>query len=58
MWGAPIIREVGWNMAGIANSAMSWRRLADVVAAAIVIAVAFALALPFFLILALLLGGN
>jgi hypothetical protein len=38
---------------------MSWRRLADVVVAAIVIAVAFALALPFFLILAtLILGGN
>jgi hypothetical protein len=38
---------------------MSWRRLADLVAAAIVIAVAFALALPFFLTLAaLFLGGN
>jgi hypothetical protein len=38
---------------------MSWRRLADVVAAAIVIAVAFVLALPFFLTLAtLFLGGN
>jgi hypothetical protein len=55
---APIIREVGWNTAGIVNSAMSWRSLTDVVAAAIVIAVAFSLALPFFLILALFLGAN
>jgi hypothetical protein len=38
---------------------MSWHRIADVVAAAIVIAVAFALALPFFLTFAtLFLGGN
>jgi hypothetical protein len=38
---------------------MSWLRLADVVGAAIVIAVAFVLALPFFLTLAMLfLGGN
>jgi hypothetical protein len=38
---------------------MSWHRLSDMLAAAIVIAVAFALALPFFLTFAMLfLGGN
>jgi hypothetical protein len=52
-------RGSGWNTAGIANSAMSWHRLSDMLAAAIVIAVAFALALPFLLTFAMLfLGGN
>jgi hypothetical protein len=56
-------RELHWRCSGshtavIVISAMSWRRLAEIVVATIVIAVAFILALPFFLTLATLFVGG